>query len=649
MKKNYLMLSLSFGMISGCLFAQNAYITGNAKVKVESKTLVYFGDDFRIESGVSQAKTIENAGNIKIDGEFHNEATALDNKAKAGVFVSTWTDADNYGQVIINDANVTSGFLAMEKGSIDPDIFPWGQFSIPFSFNTTNEAFDYLFDIVYQDLSRYKSPMMRWHNLKFRYDHLSSTTSLAPTDYVILNLDHVPAGLSSLMTGNAKLQYSGKPTNGTYSVTYDGANFPSTNWTVWGNQQNYYSEKYKTYITDPIRSLPADEATYGKYLYQLGNPYTSNLDLREANLIGVKGVIKYTEFDWEQSTGVATAIAQKATYAANVWAGDKEAVIIKPFEPFQIAYEDADTYTFTFTDDLKTFKTANELSEDINGVITGRANTTANLSLNQNVNSNTGINSDFHQVSLSLYSTDGEALANRVFVAVTSVAENAVPNNLEAEYYDFDDRTGFYLGQEKEDGGIVRTSTRKMDINTINPDFINKSIPLFFNRATGDSQGYYVKADLFYGSIFNQLGDSETNFSNGNSFYFYDSKNNTFIPVTTDFNYYVEPENIYGAKTRYELYWNGAPSLVGSNNLNYMETDMSGTTYVFKHNTVHKVRFNETWSKADVNVYDIYGMNILSYSNVDTTSDLTLDLQRGVYFVRIEANTGELHVQKIIK
>lgn len=631
--------------------AQKAYVVGNAKVKIEPKTLVYFGDDFHLENGVSQSRVVENAGNVKINGSFLNNSSLVGDKAKAEAFVSTWIDDMNYGQVIIDD-NSSAGLLSMEKGVIDPAIFPWGQFSVPFVFANANMAFDFLFDINYQNFGRYEAPMMRWHNLKFRFDHLSSATGLAPTDYLILNLFHAPVGLKSIMENNTKLTFRGIPSNTVHSIAYDGANYSTSPWSVWGNQQNYFGEKYKTYITDPLRSHLIDDENYGKYLYQLGNPYTSNIDLRKADLVGVIGVVKYTGLTWDVASGVGSAIAQKATYNEGVWVGDKEAVIVKPFEPFQIAYQNNASYTFTFNDGLKTFNTSDDLSENIDGVISGRVGFANNYSV-VHVPNIGAVNEDleFHQLGLNLYNAEGEPVGNRVFVAVTPIAENGMPNSLEAEYYDFENRTGFYLGQEREDGGIVKTSTRKMDINTINPSFINKSIPLFFNRESGDNEGYYLKADLFFGSIFNQLSESETNFANGNSFYFYDSKNNTFIPVTTDFSFYIEPENIYGAKVRYELYWNGNMASISQNDdLNFMEIDQTGKTFVYKSQEIHKVKFNHNWTKADVNVYDIYGMNVLSFSNVNTAQDLVLDLmKRGVYFVRAESSTGELYVQKIIK
>lgn len=162
MKNNYLSLTVCLLLFAGVSLAQEAYITGTAKFKVEPNTLVYFGDDLNLTAAVNQQGVVENGGNIKIDGNFTNLETALNGTN----FLSTWTTEDDYGQVIINDGK-SANMLAMEKGVIDPVTFNWGQFAIPFNFTNTNEAMQFLFGGPYQNGSnRYTASMMSWNNTK---------------------------------------------------------------------------------------------------------------------------------------------------------------------------------------------------------------------------------------------------------------------------------------------------------------------------------------------------------------------------------------------------------------------------------------------------------------------------------------------------
>lgn len=638
MKHNYLIWSLCLSIISGIAFAQDANIVGNMKVKVEPNTLFYFGENLNLKQNVTDNKVIENEGNIKIDGNLTNAHSTGEN------FVSTWIDKDTYGQVIINQ-NKDAGKLAMEKGKINPAVFAWGQFAIPFAYNNAQEAMQNLFGVDYtSSTNRYNASMMVWNNNKPRWDHLNASSILKPGDYVILNLSADAGNVLDAMNNNDVLIYKGAPTNKEHSITGISSNFYQTigaEWNDWKNKRNIYNEAYHTYIEDHRRDLSTDPVNYGKHSYQFGNPYTSNIDLSlfadSFAADSLIGVFKFGNLDWNIDSGSSslTDAAKKATYNGTIWAGDAEALIAKPFEPFVLTYANEDIpASFTFDDTMKTFSmTSNASLTQPSPLVPGQSNYQT-----EGVN-----NADFYQLRLNLYDENDAFTGNRIFVVVTNGIENGTPNNLESEYSDFGNRNGFYLAQENAEGLPVNSSARKMDINTVNLDFENKPIPLFFNREAGDPNGYYLKANLFYGSIFNQL--EEENYPDQNSFYFYDQTEDVFIPITTDFNYYIGPDDIYGEKIRYELYWNANPD----DRLGLGE-ELAGHTIVYKDQLVHKVRFNQNWNTAEVKVFDLSGRNILTYNNVDTKTDLTIKLDlSGVYFVRIKADTGEVYTQKILK
>lgn len=654
MKNNYLSLTVCLLLFAGVSLAQEAYITGTAKFKVEPNTLVYFGDDLNLTAAVNQQGVVENGGNIKIDGNFTNLETALNGTN----FLSTWTTEDDYGQVIINDGK-TASMLAMEKGVIDPDTFSWGQFAIPFNFGTANDAMQFLFGGAYQNGSnRYTASMMKWDNLSTpEFDHLNTGSTLSPTDYVILNLHYASAGIKNLMTTapGAKMIYHGAPSNGVHAGVSIGNNnyYDADTWTVWKEKKNSYNERYKTYIEDHLRDVLTEDATYGKYGYQYGNPYTSNIDLSDIGssagyddgvyIQNLRGVYKFNDLTWNPTVGTggsSSVGAFKATYNGTDWAGDAAALIIKPFEPFVLTLDSNTAQTFAFSDKLKTFTN------------TPRSTTVTPFMKNQTMNGGSdygteGSNGNFYQLGLNLYNTDGTFTGNRVYVVVASDVEDGEKNNFEAEYSDFNERTGFYLAQENAEGLPVKTSARKMDINAVSLDFVNKPIPMFLNRTTGDPLGYYLKADLFYESIFNQLKAEDQNYADGNSFFFYDDKEDVMLPITTDFAYYIAPDDIYGEKLKYEIYWNAEPLIKDEMGVS---DEFAASTIIYKNQNVHQVKFNENWASADLKVYDLSGRNIQTFENVNTKSDFSIKLPaNGVYVVRIKSNTGEVYTQKIIK
>ena len=665
--KNYFLLSLGMGIVFGLSNAQEAYVTGTAKVKVQPNTLFYFGDNLHVTSTTNSV--FENAGNVQIDGNYVNAS------ATGANFVSTWDVPSNntsYGQVIINEAS-TSGRLTMEKGTIDPDVFDWGQFAMPFHYSTVDEAMGFLFGTTYSSSgNRYQKSMMVWDNVqKPEFDHFNAGAPLdanSPTAYYILNLEYASGNIKAVMENNTKLSYRGLPSNEAFSNRPMNTNmyhFGGVPWSNWKGKKNTYLEKYQTYIDDKVRTV-ADDAGYGRNYFQFGNPYTSNIDLAyigspaspgydDGNDIqGLLGVARVADLDYTDQGGSTSSAMVVATYneGTNTWGGNASALLVKPFEPFIIVLDNSATNTgnrdMNFSDKIKTFSmTPNSLGT---GVITPKnGDATGGSEMEEDGVSQFGPSSArprFYQVGLNLYNSNGAPTGNVAYVIVSnSGVVNGTPNALEAEYSDFNGRTGLYLAQENADGSPVLNSARKMHINTVNMYFNNKPIPMFFNRKSGDLNGYYIKADLFYQNIFTQVTADENNFVDGNSFFFHDKREDVLMPITTDFNYYVDISE-KALDNRYTVYWNGGPVL----NKGEMDETLASSTVIYKDRQTHKIKFNTEWSSANVKVYDMSGRNIMSYSNVDTKTDFELNLPKGgVYVVKAESNTGDVYTQKVIK
>lgn len=675
MKNSYLFLSLCFGVLSGTTLAQDAYVTGNQKVKVNPNTLVYFGGNLTLNSAVTAEKVVENAGNIKVNGNYANAGDATGKN-----FVSTWTGENNYGQVIINQGS-TVNRLAMEKGKISPASFEWGQFAIPYNFASANDAMNALFGTNYVQSSRYYSSMMIWDNVnKPEFDHLLSASTLSPTDYVILNLKYYSGGIRTLMedTSSNKLLYPGTPTNGSFSRTFQTSVYPTGNWNDWKDLKNSHNEAYRTYIDDKIRQNGTTDVNYGKYHYQFGNPYTSNLNLAyigradgydDGNFIqNLAGVAKVSKVVWSGMTGNDTSASNmliaKYDNANHVWSGSAEALIVKPFEPFIVILDDdaAGVRTINFSDKLKTFAMAPGVvvnpaaplapgsTDGMNTFYTSNENgdIAEDRAHNNNVNAASfSTKKYFYQAELTLHADNGEYTGNAAYVVATNLAKNGVPNKLESEYGDFSNRTGFYLAQEKQNGTLVQESDRKMQINSIALNYTNKPIPFFFNRANGDNQTYVVKANLYFNDIFNRLSESDLNYQDGNSFFFHDSVEDVLLPITTDFSYTIAPSSNDTA-TRYRVYWNAVPT---ADKTNVADELIAESTIIYKDKTTHKVRFNPEWTLANaIKVYDLSGRKVLEFNNVKTDSDFEIKLPtNGIYVVKIESNTGDVYTQKIVK
>lgn len=665
MIKCFLPLFFAVAM-SGALLSQSTYITGNEPVVIKSNTLFYTAQDFVLVAQADQSGVLTNAGKIRINGNFENA-----NTTDGSNFINTWTAADNYGQVSINDEKTSTGKLTMQKQTIDPETFTWGQFAIPYQFSTVSEAFLTLFDLQYKTSGgRYGHSIMTWDNqTRPEYDHIAASTPINPTDYVLLNLVNHPHLISHMGDGTDVLNYVGTPANGTHSPIYRPAMYRDINvpWSTWKSQKNWYNERYDSYIEEHIRVQ--NSTHHGRYYFQFGNPYTSNIDLsyigvaeNDSYVQGLLGVVKITGTGWNPTSGIQSPQAIRAIWDGTQWGGDAEALIVKPFEGFYIGLKsDSSTTrgdrTFKFNDGLKTFSmTAADHENVVNQevpVSSGRyfsgsdfqeTNSEDKLVFNPSLTNVYGSRSSFYQLKLSLITEDGINTGNDVFIIVDSKSQTGIAQPLEAEYTDFN--WGFFLSQENADGTEVMAN-RVMQINVVNPRYVAKPIQLFFKKITNDVNGYYLKGELFYKNIFSKLKPEDVNFIDGNSYFFYDKEMDVLLPVTADFSYYIERAD-QPQTDRYVVYWNGGPDS------NFGRMDVSeeqvSLTQIYKDGDVHKIRFDKSWNSADIAVYDMAGRAIFKESGVKTQLDYTIELPKTmVYVIKIQSDTGETWTRKIVK
>lgn len=671
MKKSYFSF-LAIFTVFAVLQAQDTYVTGAKKVKVESGTLFYHGGNFNIiNAAAGAANTVINEGKIKIQEGYANQASLdagnSNNYLTGNNFVNVWNGIDDYGQVIIAQSGTATGYLNMQKNPISTDDFDFGQFSIPFKYdsshNTNSDAFKYLFgaSMGYQGDcpvnancgGRYRQSLFSWDNTNYESDSEQTAGAVNPTKYYMLNFTNSLTGLAQVMNASSNtnpLNYKGIPTPQGFFLSLTNAGHPygvNSEWlsppcgtvageNCWSQKKNHYNEKFSTFVDDSYIDLVdlntgSNQKIYGKYSYQFGNPYTSNVDLSNlgAALSNLKGVSKYsvvnsTEQNGGQNTTNIGNSFELATYNAGSWVGSPEALLVKPFEPFIITLKDEVAQTFTLDDSYKTFKM------QPTGPITNRPESST----------------AFYQIKLYLVNDDSEETLtdNKLFIVASEDAISAKKLPYEADYSNFTDvTTGFYGLQEKYSISPLTTYT-PLFINAINVyDYIAKPINLVFNRAGEGS--FKLKAKLFQGSIFNQIQSG--NFTDGNSYYFYDKELDVIKPIDNEFEYEIS-NDIESSDDRFIVYWNGYPNLDDTPSMSTNDLDAS-RTIVYKDGSQYKVRFNKNWNSANVEAYDVIGRKVYTATNLKTTSDHILNLsQQGVYIIKSQNEKGETEIQKII-
>ncbi len=664
MKKNLLTL----GMLAYALSANAqvlTYVGDGAKMFVSSGALVYSGGDWEVNSAT--AKTVENKGNIIIVGDY-KKGTVTNAASDGQEFLNVYTAANDYGQVkILNTAGTTDARMAIERPAASSNYFD-AIFGVSFPYKDNVTYIMKSFGLDESDFkgtcpvgtdcgpNRYKMTLEKWNNNKVYHDAVVTNSTFIAGDYYSINLRE--ANMQQVMTG--KIPYKGTPSPGKYETTgksvIDGqteASFSNLGYNDWKEKVNVYNEKYKSYLGD----YDTTNKNYGKNVYRFGNPYTSNLDisaisgdkgwlyilnggekeLATASNSLIKGfyITKVTEdfnLDWNPLTGSSDNGSNATYYKAvldesNNWTGSSEALLIRPFEVFQLNFPILNPTALgsrivnvkvAFDDDNKTFEYVPSGS-----VTSSTGGKVANRSANELVS-----NPDsFYQAEIFLVK-DNSVIANPAYLVGSNYYTESATNS--------SNTNGIFV--YGINNGMVAYDSKK-DFNEFNSlEYIGKPLGLGFNDLqTGDT--YELRFNLYEGSIFNRV----KNLSDG-IFYILDKNNNSVSEISADKSFsFVASDN---ADTRFEIYWKELKS-TGSLATN---DAVKGATYVYKDLNQHKVRFEKIAGKAKVEVYDMSGKLVLSEGSVSTDSDLVLDLtnKSAVYIVKVIYQNGEVRTLKMI-
>lgn len=647
------------------------YVGNSALVTIQPNTLVYNG------GGLQTAGTavVNNSGNIMIN------ATSADGLTIAGTSSVNlkYNPAltTEYGQLYIAGIPQTaiSGKVNKEYRSDyqngvtgrQQTGLPFYNFTIQDLINTFGTGQINFTNGALNSAGRFNiSSIFKWNNFNSKFDQIyvnpnNATVTGSPMTYYILPRRNASGAYfwNPISTSAADLKvFSGNPVSDN-SITSTNYIFPlsgqqAVNFGYNGSARNTYGEAYRTYLDDPFSSkTPSWSADYGRNLYQLANPFFTNIDLKfigtaEAgnvsdgnNITNLVGIAYYGtgQVNWQLNLGTTygTAIVALATGGA-FQAGDVSAnrLVIKPMGEFMVklssnAPQSLDlsrTRRFKFTsraDGLDYNVTAAKGSSEEDGG---------------------GIPADkiVKQVAVVMYDLDGFEI-DRTYYAISPSAitgYDPLNTNLQAystaNPYDTTLETNsvaerkIFTKEEVLNGGEDINYTDKLYINEANEiGFKTKEIPLFISY---DEQPYQLKFEVY------EKGERvPEGLSNGNSFYLKNAQGQLIkivdgdsIPMNGSQNlglYYEKPET----------------GTLGAGNIS------NSQTIIAKKDSQWVVRFAKNWKNATVEVYSAAGQLLHSKSQISASSDYSIPLNyqvKSTFVVKATSEKGEVVIKKII-
>lgn len=663
MKKN--LLTVGFLAVNLSLVAQVVtHVDKGGIFYVGENALVYNGGGLQTkETGIFDIH-----GNMMVVGDGSAVFKTLDaanaNQTLGGNIILRMNDLstyNSYGQLYIaglSQGNITAivdkEYRAKKHGTYQQLALPFYQKQISSLSGTGIGTLGKTFTNA-----RYsKNEVLTWTNITAVSDNLavSSLTPAGTTYYMFgsANLDTgtPPAGMPS----NPDPSDADFGTNATRSgKVYTLRGVPYTNgitkslkdaaagiaFGTNGFGKNSYNEYYNSYLQDDWDYVanPWAVNTYGRNIYQFGNPYLTNLDLgmigygepgsiTDGNAIGSIQGIRY-------DPGVVSSLPDGSTYSTsakfvNFTTGVPNAVgdvglIIKPMQTFVVklrnnSAEVSGDKTLSF-DNLRRFK------------YTPRASGTNYDVTNKTSGQSTGTVKQLGVIGLD---ANGVELARTYYVVYPDAKTGFTTQSTSQSKLGQDNILGTYE-EDAVNGGYDMNNINSywLYINEANEtDFLGKAIPLALYNTSVKSFKFEIRENA------SLVDDGVHNLSAGIGFYFKtpggqitELAQNQIIPISGDeFSlFYGSPNKVLGA--------NGAAK--------------PSRTRVVYNKAIEKyiVRFDPQWKKADVQVFDMSGKLIISQKDVKTNSDFEINLSKinQAYIVTAVSETGEKVSSKIVR
>jgi len=669
------LLSLAFSANAQSLLG----VQDQASLHIKEDALIYSGGELKtVADGV-----IDNFGNVMIVGGGFKTVTASNtNKTNGGNFIlRLWSNATTNGSIVNGGTVIKYGQLYIDNqttqaqvtGIVDKEYKDnahgaYQQMAIPFY----KKKFSELSTELNANLSgnrRNKTGILVWNNSKVRFDHftpsdnttdilLASTTPVensgATTYYAIgsMNFNAFSGGnLNSLSTKVFTIK--GVPFAGTIIGTLTGAG-QNVDFGPGGKNTNYFRERYNSYLGDHWEhSTNLWTGNYGKNIYQFGNPYLTNLNLKYLGKIvsNLKGVRVDPSID-VKATGAETG-GVYLSYTSGVATGDVKQAIVRPMGTFEIklstgttpldfgklrkfAYSASSSATPTYNDGVTVqSKSLNEelLLSELSELSTNSTAKTANARLSS---------STVKQLGVIALDSDGKELG-RTYYVVYADGVSGQPTNLTTQVT-ANSKNIIGTFEESKKGGVDEDLINSywLYINEANEnDFKGKEIPMRVYSSDVKSLVFEILENA------EDIADGQERLSSGESFYIFDGKKHVLIGNNKKIS-------ISSTDAEFGLYYGKPAELASQKNTIATIQKPSATILAYDESiAAHKILFDPEWKKATVQVFDLSGRLILSQANVDATKgEFVVNLPsavRGTYVVTAVSETGKKFSQKVIK
>ncbi|CAM3075805.1 T9SS C-terminal target domain-containing protein [Chryseobacterium flavum] len=628
------------------------HVDANANMYVSEGTLVYSGGGVQTrDNGI-----LDVHGNVMIEGGLGDSFKTIDaagaDKTNGGNIILRLNtpasyETSTYGQLYINglsQSNITGivskEFRSKKHGDNSVSKF-YQQVAVPF-YGKALSSLSTEFGKTFNTVRRSGNEILKWNNTNAVADdfaNLNITTSDASGYYMLgslnnnLDTSNPPAGVYTL---------NGRPNASfTSAVNLQGAGTP--NFGTGGNNVNGYNEKYNSYLQDQFEaSVSPWTGTFGKNIYQFGNPFFTNLDLSRigyvenggvtdgnnvSNIWGVRydpGVVTVGSGGNAYSTG---ALIQ--TFAPNGIPVGDVGLIIKPMQTFVLKLRDGSSQSLNFNT-LRRFK------ETVRA-----AGTDYDVTAARTVQPGKNGTGTVKQLGIIGLDVNGKEIA-RTYYAVsptfTTGHQTSAATSVQATLSSADMIGTF---EEALTGGYDPNYTGQywLYINEANENnFLGKNVKLV-NYKTDKVKSY--KFEIRENGELIPAGAHQL--SAGIGFY-YKASNGTVQQAK-------QGQTITVATSSYDLYY-GEPnnSTLATKD---KENTPSRTMVVYNPQvTNYIVRFDPNWKKADIEVYDMSGKLVLSKKAVDASRDFIIELDGSIknsYIVKVVSDKGEVVNTKILK
>ena len=671
------LLSLAFSANAQSLLG----VQDQASLHIKEDALIYSGGELKtFADGV-----IDNFGNVMIvGGGFKTVTSATNNtpKTTGGNFIlRLWSNAAANGDIINGGTVIKYGQLYIDSqtpqaqvtGIVDKEYKDnahgaYQQMAIPFY----KKKFSELSTELNANLSgnrRNTTGILVWNNSKVRFDHfvpsdnttdilLASTTPVenkgATSYYAIgsMNFNAFSGGnLNSLSTKVFTIK--GVPFTGTITGTLTGAG-QNVDFGPSGKNTNYFRERYNSYLGDHWEhSTNLWTGNYGKNIYQFGNPYLTNLNLKYLGKIvsNLKGVRVDPSTD-VRATGAETG-GIYLSYTSGVATGDVKQAIVRPMGTFEIklsagttpldfgqlrkfAYSPSSSDTSTYNDGV-TVQSKSSNGESLLSELSELSTSSTAKIANARLSSST-----VKQLGVIALDDDGKELG-RTYYVVYANGVSGQPKNLTTQVTD-NSKTIIGTFEESKKGGVDEDLINSywLYINEANEnDFKGKEVPMRIYSSDVKSLAFEILENA------EDIADGQERLSSGESFYIFDGKKHVLIGNNKKIS-------ISSTDAEFGLYYGKPAELVSQKNTIATIQKPSATILAYDESiAAHKILFDPEWKKATVQVFDLSGRLIFSQANVDATKgEFVVNLPsavRGTYVVTAVSETGKKFSQKVIK